>query len=74
MGLADYNKKFDFKDFFILLILILICESSLLFEFLLEKEIRLYIWKYSFIFDLLFIILLLLNKIIKSNIFYTIAT
>ncbi len=74
MGLPDYNKKLTFKDFFVLLLLVFLSESLLLLAFLLEKEIRIQIWKFSFIFDLIFFLLLLINKIIKSNVIYTIAT
>ena len=74
MGLADYNKKFDFKDFFYLFLIVVSSELTLLLAFMLDKHIRIQMWKYSILFDVMFFLLLIINKKIKSNIIYTIAT
>ncbi len=74
MGLADYNKKVDFKDLFYLILLTIFCESFLFLTFMIEKKIRSQIWKYSIVFDLFLFILLILNKKFKSNLLYFLAS
>ncbi len=74
MGLPDYTKKLNLKDFIYFFLLTIGTESTLLFAFMLEKNIRIQIWKYSILLDCICIFLLIINKFLKNKYVYILAS
>ena len=73
MGLADYTKKITLKEILYFFLITFGTESVLIFTFMLDKNIRIQICKFNFLFDFIYFFLLLINKYLKSNSIYIIS-
>ncbi len=73
MGFADYTKKITLKEILYFFLITFGTESVLIFTFMLDKNIRIQICKFNFLFDFIYFFLLLINKYLKSNSIYIIS-